>query len=678
MKDHTLEDCLGEKTPTVSPPSLHRTDLLTRLVGTSIGGYSIKGLLEETKHGGVFRAEHPRLERFVALKVLLPDAPDGMKHKFVNEGRRLVEVGKHNHPSIVAVHDSGLDKGMPYLVMQLIEGKDLKNLIEGKERFNDARIAHVLEDIGRALHYCHAYGVHHEDIKPSNIMKMKEPAGVVTSTHGRSALTRDELFVLVDFGGREHVKNDLGAIGEVADFLAKGSDHTLSPNLAHIVTRARREQYKRPAHLLEDIEDYHQEVDIARKHHKKVTRRTVLKTAAGVAITGLTGWGGWKGYTSLTSARRCVDRLAGMYIGDTAFDECAADVRRKLFEQKVKWIASKIPPNKFPFATQYHEDRWRWDAIETIDGIQGYWPRILLEGAKVTGDKEFRSLANTWLDHITLSPQDSLGTHATRFNFSHAHAYSMFGGEYHKKVALQALECIVNKYSKEAGFVITVPTARMTDVDIGATSRMVSFLQWGFDVSKNESYRDIARSLVQKAREFHIRENGSVASTISFDPQSYRKTQENNMKGLGLGSTFTRGQAQMFALLIDHLPYTSDPEVERDMYRVADYLVLRTRPDGIFPADLDGLHVPGMPPDTSTNTIAAPKFKRLYAISGNKQYRDAYRTSEQAIARSFLCSDHSSEGIVLGACENLLLQRYVGSSLILGDCNYLVNQDNRD
>jgi len=116
----------------------------------------------------VYKAHHPRLDRFVAIKVMhkafLDDA--GFLARFEREAQI---VAKLEHPHIVPVYDFDEVEGQPFLVMKIIEGETLKRVLSrGPMPLPD--ITRVMDDIASALTYAHRNGVLHRDIKPSNIV----------------------------------------------------------------------------------------------------------------------------------------------------------------------------------------------------------------------------------------------------------------------------------------------------------------------------------------------------------------------------------------------------------------------------------------------------------------------------------------------------------------------------
>lgn len=136
--------------------------------GENVGQYRV---IEQLGSGGmatVFKAYHPALDRYVAIKILHPafKADPQFFERFQREARI---VAKLEHPHIIPVYDFNEHHGEPYLVMRFVEGETLKPEMSGKP-LPAADILRLLRPICSALSYAHQQGVLHRDIKPSNIM----------------------------------------------------------------------------------------------------------------------------------------------------------------------------------------------------------------------------------------------------------------------------------------------------------------------------------------------------------------------------------------------------------------------------------------------------------------------------------------------------------------------------
>ena len=144
------------------PPSL-------AAVSAAFPQLEILGLIGYGGMGAVFKARQPKLDRLVALKLLpasLAERDASFEGRFEREGRLLARL---HHPNIVAVHDSGTAGGFFYLLMEFVEGVNLRQAMRSR-RFTPAQALAIVPHICDAMQFAHDEGVLHRDIKPENIL----------------------------------------------------------------------------------------------------------------------------------------------------------------------------------------------------------------------------------------------------------------------------------------------------------------------------------------------------------------------------------------------------------------------------------------------------------------------------------------------------------------------------
>ena len=122
--------------------------------------------------GAVYKARQPSLDRLVALKILPPTSASdpGFAERFNREARALARL---NHPNIVAVHDFGQAGMLHYLVMEYVDGGNLRQ-IERAGRLTPEQALAIVPQICEALQFAHNEGIVHRDIKPENILLDKK------------------------------------------------------------------------------------------------------------------------------------------------------------------------------------------------------------------------------------------------------------------------------------------------------------------------------------------------------------------------------------------------------------------------------------------------------------------------------------------------------------------------
>ena len=142
--------------------------------GESIGPYKILSLIGTGGMGEVYRANDPRIGREIAIKVLPPhfsNDSDRMR-RFQQEVRA---AGMLNHQNIVAIYDSGMEQGSPYLVSELLRGESLRQKLQGAPLPIRKAIEYAFQ-ISKGLSAAHEKGIVHRDLKPENIFITREGA----------------------------------------------------------------------------------------------------------------------------------------------------------------------------------------------------------------------------------------------------------------------------------------------------------------------------------------------------------------------------------------------------------------------------------------------------------------------------------------------------------------------
>lgn len=157
--------------------TVYSTSLTTRLppitgntladIGSTIGHYKITRQIGQGGMGVVYQAMDLRINRPVAIK-LLPDELVTDEEALVRFEREILAAGKLNHPSIYTIFDVGTEDGVPYMVMEYLEGTTLRNLLLERS-FSPIEVLEIAEQLVSALIYAHKHGVIHRDIKPANI-----------------------------------------------------------------------------------------------------------------------------------------------------------------------------------------------------------------------------------------------------------------------------------------------------------------------------------------------------------------------------------------------------------------------------------------------------------------------------------------------------------------------------
>ena len=151
----------GQKESGFEPPT-------PAALGALIPQIEITELLGTGGMGAVYKGRQRSLDRLVAVKILRPDIVGNRSFadRFLREGRAL---GQLNHPNIVAIHDFGSANGLYYIVMEYVDGTNLRQLLNDHALEPRAVLA-VVPQLCSALQYAHDHGIVHRDIKPENIL----------------------------------------------------------------------------------------------------------------------------------------------------------------------------------------------------------------------------------------------------------------------------------------------------------------------------------------------------------------------------------------------------------------------------------------------------------------------------------------------------------------------------
>jgi eukaryotic-like serine/threonine-protein kinase len=184
-----------------------------RLLG---GRYELDGVVGRGGMAEVYRARDIRLDRVVAVKTLRNDLArdQTFQARFRREAQSAASL---NHPAVVAVYDTGEDMigslSVPYIVMEYVDGRTLRELMHDGRRLLPERALEILDGVLRALEYSHRGGIVHRDIKPGNVM-----------------LTRNGEVKVMDFGIARAMSDAQATMTQTAQVI--GTAQYLSPEQA--------------------------------------------------------------------------------------------------------------------------------------------------------------------------------------------------------------------------------------------------------------------------------------------------------------------------------------------------------------------------------------------------------------------------------------------------------------
>lgn len=163
--------------------------------GSSFGRYEIVRRIGRGGMGAVFEGIHTELKKRVAIKALLPpmsENPD-LRTRFVREGQAASRI---RHPHVVDIYDVGELGGIPFLVMEYLEGEDLSQVLAREHKLSTEHAADLLLPVLAAIAAAHEEGVIHRDLKPANIFLARDRYGEISPKvldFGISKLTNDRM-----------------------------------------------------------------------------------------------------------------------------------------------------------------------------------------------------------------------------------------------------------------------------------------------------------------------------------------------------------------------------------------------------------------------------------------------------------------------------------------------------
>lgn len=142
-----------------------------------IGRYRISRAVGSGAMGAVYEAFDPVIERRVAIKTVLKDrlGASELEEAVARFKREAQAGGRLSHPGIVAVHEYGEDEDEAYIVMEYVEGKELRQHFRTGSRFDLIDTLDLMKQLLEALDYSHRQSVVHLDIKPANLMVLPGP-----------------------------------------------------------------------------------------------------------------------------------------------------------------------------------------------------------------------------------------------------------------------------------------------------------------------------------------------------------------------------------------------------------------------------------------------------------------------------------------------------------------------
>ncbi|MDZ4201365.1 MAG: serine/threonine-protein kinase [Gallionella sp.] len=142
---------------------------------SQLGRYEIIDELGQGAMGIVYKAVDPLIDRILAIKTislsLAKDEKDDYEQRFYQEAKA---AGRLNHPNIVTVYDVGKSGEVAYIAMEFLQGRELRDLLDEGQRLPVAQVIDYAMQVAQGLAYAHEHGIVHRDVKPANIMVVRD------------------------------------------------------------------------------------------------------------------------------------------------------------------------------------------------------------------------------------------------------------------------------------------------------------------------------------------------------------------------------------------------------------------------------------------------------------------------------------------------------------------------
>lgn len=142
---------------------------------SQLGRYEVLSELGQGAMGVVYKAKDPLIDRIVAIKTINLGLAQDEKEEY--EGRFYQEAkaaGRLSHPNIVTIYDVGKNDEVAYIAMEFLEGRELRDIMNDDGLLPVHQVLDIVAQVALGLAYAHEYGIVHRDVKPSNIMVVRD------------------------------------------------------------------------------------------------------------------------------------------------------------------------------------------------------------------------------------------------------------------------------------------------------------------------------------------------------------------------------------------------------------------------------------------------------------------------------------------------------------------------
>jgi tetratricopeptide (TPR) repeat protein/tRNA A-37 threonylcarbamoyl transferase component Bud32 len=206
---------------------------------TTIAGYEVLGMLGRGGMGVVYKARQTRLNRVVALKMMLSGMHAG-EEEAARFRREAEAVARLQHPNIVQIYEIGEHESRPFFSLEFVEGGSLDKMLGGTPQ-SPREAARMIEQLARAIHVAHQAGILHRDLKPANVLLQRKADSRSPSSEaatGQAVPISDCTLKITDFGLAKNIDDQncqtqsgaiMGTPSYMAPEQAAGQNKDLGP-----------------------------------------------------------------------------------------------------------------------------------------------------------------------------------------------------------------------------------------------------------------------------------------------------------------------------------------------------------------------------------------------------------------------------------------------------------------
>jgi len=281
MNDDPLDsvrEAIQREQPSGKPSNKDSIEIPSKEQPRMLGRYRI---LDEVGRGStalVYRAYDPQLDRFLAIKLLRERLAkdDAYRKGFIREARLAAQL---THSNIVTIYDVGISDNTPYIAMELLEGATLEEILKRNKKLNLNSAISIASQLAAGLSYAHRQGVVHRDIKPGNILLLKDRKTVKLTDFGiaqiddnlvKSGLLNDKVLGTPEYMSPEQIlgqkidkRSDLYSLGVLLYKMLAGLPPFMSDELGDLFKQIIKS--KQPEILIENEQVKDDVNDLLRK-----------------------------------------------------------------------------------------------------------------------------------------------------------------------------------------------------------------------------------------------------------------------------------------------------------------------------------------------------------------------------------------------------------------------------